>query len=67
VAVTNLLTFAIAAVGTAQGTGTFTIDSPTGNLLHLQTYGLIAAVTMLIVASLAAERRRVGAQLKEAA
>jgi diguanylate cyclase (GGDEF)-like protein/PAS domain S-box-containing protein len=67
VAVTNLLTFAIAAVGTAQGTGPFSVESLTGNLLHLQTYGLIAAVTMLIVASLAAERRRVGAQLKEAA
>jgi diguanylate cyclase (GGDEF)-like protein/PAS domain S-box-containing protein len=67
VVVTNLLTFAIAVVGTARGAGPFTVDSLTGNLLHLQTYGLIASVTMLIVASLAAERRRAGAQLKAAA
>ena len=67
VSVTSVLTFAIAALGTARGTGPFSGESLTADLLHLQTYSLIASVTMLIVASLAAERRRVGAQLKEAA
>jgi diguanylate cyclase (GGDEF)-like protein/PAS domain S-box-containing protein len=66
VSVTNVVTVAIAIVGTAQGLGPFAL-SAMGGLLHLVSYGLIASLTTLMVSSLAAERRRVGVELEEAA
>ena len=67
VAVANVSTFLIAAVGTVAGSGPFAGIPSLQALLHLQTYGLIAALTTLIVSSLAAERRRVGVELEETA
>jgi integral membrane sensor domain MASE1 len=67
VAAANVVTLAIAALGTGAGMGPFAHDPGIPGLLHLLTYGIVASLAALLVASLAAERRRIGMQLVEAA
>ena len=67
VALANLVTLGIAALGTGAGTGPFVHDPGIEALLHVQTFGIVASLTTLLVASLAAERRRIGFQFQETA
>ncbi len=67
VALANLLTLCIAALGTGAGTGPFVHYAGVEALLHVQTFGIVASLTTLVVASLAAERRRIGFQFQETA
>ena len=67
VAVANVVTLAIAAYGTGAGMGPFERDGGLFGVLHVLTYGIVASLATLLVASLAAERRRIGMQLVEAA
>ena len=66
-ALANLVTLCIAALGTGAGTGPFVNHAGLEALLHLQTFGIVASLTTLVVASLAAERRRIGFQFQETA
>ncbi len=67
VALANLVTLSIAALGTGAGTGPFVHDTGVEGLLHVQTYGIVASLATLLIASLAAERRRIGLQFQETA
>jgi len=67
VAAANLLTFTIAAAGTALDWGPFSSLGAPFAALHLQTFGIIACLATLAVGALAAERRRIGASVQESA
>ncbi len=67
VAAGNVVTLAVAALGTGAGMGPFAHNLGISGLLHLLTYGIVASLAALLAASLAAERRRIGMQLGEAA
>jgi diguanylate cyclase (GGDEF)-like protein/PAS domain S-box-containing protein len=67
VAVANLLTFSIAAGGTLLEAGPFAAQWPTLARFHLQSFGIVACLTALVVATLAAERRRNSTAVKESA
>ncbi len=67
VVLANLLTFAIAALGTLTGHGPFASPAASYASLHLVTFGLVVCLSTLILAALAAERRRVADELEQAA
>ncbi len=67
VALANLVTLSIAALGTGAGTGPFVHNPGIEGLLLVQSFGIVAALATLLAASLAAERRRIGQQFQETA
>ena len=67
VAVANFVTFLIAATGTMLASGPFAAETPIHGLMHLQTLGIIACLTTLLVGGLAEEWRRIRIKLNETA
>jgi len=64
ISVANLLAVGIVFGGTQLGYGPFAVP---GSVVYAQTFGIIVALTTLVAGSLAAERRRLDAELRDTA